>query len=236
MNRYTCIFPRNDPEKSHKTPSKQGNSLKNPWSAPGTAPIFSSCGSNGGNPLGCEKDGKGNFGDCCGNKECDSFALGIAAESYDWPDPPTTVWNLGSIQEVAFYVGANHAGGYAYRLCKSSDKADLSESCFQNGHLHFSGDYQWVIYEKDTHSKKRTKIKALRTSEGTFPGNSMWTLNPFLPPQEENGNNDYGHGHVYDLIQVPSDLALGSYVLSIRWDCKCSPQVWNFCANIEIVD
>ena len=33
-------------------------------------------------------------------------------------DAPVTFWELGSVQEVAWAVGANHEGGYSYRLCR----------------------------------------------------------------------------------------------------------------------
>ena len=38
-----------------------------------------------------------------------------------------------------------------------------------------------------------------------------------------------------DLVQVPTSLEPGQYVLSFRWDCQQSSQVWSSCANIEIV-
>ena len=74
----------------------------------------------GGNPLGCDLDGEGKFGDCCSGN-CDGFALGGLAEDYDWPNAPTTQWKAGTQREVAWYVGANHAGGYNYRLCKTPE-------------------------------------------------------------------------------------------------------------------
>merc|ERR1712218_36687 len=36
-----------------------------------------------------------------------------------------------------------------------------------------------------------------------------------------------------DTLQIP-DMAPGDYVLSWRWDCEQTPQVWNTCANLEI--
>ena len=35
--------------------------------------------------------------------------------------------------QVKWYVSANHAGGYSYRLCKMPDRGirDLTEECFQ---------------------------------------------------------------------------------------------------------
>ena len=37
-----------------------------PWAAPGRAPVYP-CGNLGGAPNGCDEDGVGSFGDCCGN-------------------------------------------------------------------------------------------------------------------------------------------------------------------------
>ena len=37
------------------------------------------------------------------------------------------------------------------------------------------------------------------------------------------------------MVEVPENLEPGEYVLSFRWDCQQSPQVWNSCANIQIV-
>jgi len=41
---------------------------------------------------------------------------------------------------------------------------------------------------------------------------------------------------IIDEVEVPADLETGSYMLSFRWDCEQSPQVWNGCTDIEIVD
>ena len=38
-----------------------------------------------------------------------------------------------------------------------------------------------------------------------------------------------------DLVAVPEDLEAGKYVLSFRWDCQNSPQIWSSCANINIL-
>jgi hypothetical protein len=38
-----------------------------------------------------------------------------------------------------------------------------------------------------------------------------------------------------DDLRVPADLAPGEYVLGIRWDCEKSAQIWQNCADIEIV-
>ena len=44
--------------------------------------------------------------------------------------------------QVFWSSGANHRGGYAYRLCKVTDGKywEVTEECFQEGHLNFHGD------------------------------------------------------------------------------------------------
>jgi len=203
-----------------------------PWHAPGTAPIYGSCGTLGGEPLGCNLDLQGNFGDCC-SEHCDAFALGRNAEEYEWPEAAVTEWRAGSLQEVVWYVGANHAGGYAYRLCPAGE--ELTEECFSRRYLEFEGEVQWVNYGADRKTGHRTELVARETTEGTSPPGSAWRANPIVPWEEENSDHDHGHGHIIDYVKVPEDLELGEYVLSLRWDSKCSPQVWTSCANIVVV-
>ena len=189
---------------------------KHPWWAPGTAPVHGPCGTLGAMPNGCNNDGEGTFGDCCNN--CGIFALGDNAENYLWPDMPISEWFSGEEEEVAWYVSANHAGGYSYRLCKMPEGgiSDLTEECFQQNQLDFVGEEQWVQYAKDKKTGQRTELKAKQTTEGTFPAGSMWRANPMLPPKEEGGDKGYGHGHIIDFVKVPADLEPGEYVVSFR--------------------
>lgn len=224
---------------------KPRNKMKNPWFAPGTAPIFSPCGNFGGNPNGCrggpptEK-----YGDCCDHPylvshgtHCGGMAFGYNAETQPPEDAPVTLWELGSVQEVAWSVGANHEGGYSYRLCRIPDdyipgeslEGILTEDCFRNTTLDFVGDNQWVMYPP-TKKQKRVEIPAMRTREGTSPPGSQWTRNPFNPKDTTNKNR----GTAIDQVQVPAYLEPGMYVLSFRWDCQGSSQVWNICANVAI--
>ena len=56
-------------------------------------------------------------------------------------EPSTTTWVRGEPAEVAWYSGAHHRGGYAYRLCKVNNGKiwEVTEECFQKGHLNFYG-------------------------------------------------------------------------------------------------
>lgn len=199
-----------------------------PWSAPGTAPIFSPCGCGGGNPMGCRAD-RGDFsekfGGCCGKTGCSGYAFGVPAENYIWPEAPVTDWQIGSSQEVAWFVAANHRGGYSYRLCPAPKQgmAALTEECFQQTPLQFEGQSQWVVLGDG----ERQEVEATRVVEGTHPPGSMWTKVPL--------ESSLARGHVIDHVQVPSDLAPGDYVLSFRWDCEDTFQIWNMCSNIRIV-
>jgi len=50
----------------------------------------------------------------------------------------------------------------------------------------------------------------------------------------------YGYGDVpsilvKDKVKIPRALAKGEYVLSWRWDCEQTPQIWNSCADLTVV-
>lgn len=41
---------------------------------------------------------------------------------------------------------------------------------------------------------------------------------------------------IVDKVVVPSDIEAGDYLLSWRWDAEQSPQIWQNCADVKIVD
>ena len=68
-------------------------------------------------------------------------------------DPRITTWTRGQPAEVFWASGANHMGGYAYRLCKVNNGKfwKVTEKCFNKGHLNFYGgvikdDFYDVVY------------------------------------------------------------------------------------------
>ena len=73
------------------------------------------------------------------------------------------------------------------------------------------------------------------TKTGTTPAGSEWAkVN--LPKNLDTGEAAAGDMWAFkDLVEVPEDLEPGDYVLSFRWDCLSSPQIWNACANIKLV-
>lgn len=184
--------------------------LTKPWRAPGSAPILSPCGVSGGQK---------------GHQDGTTLA-----------PKERTVWQRGSTVEVAQSVTANHGGGYAYRLCPASNAP--TEACFQSHHLAFADDETTVRFVDG----KTRSIPATRTSTGTTPAGSQWTRNPipkdttFFPAPFPGGQGIHWSFSLVDRVVIPSDLPTGNYVVSWRWDCELTPQVWANCGDVTIVD
>jgi len=219
---------------------------KKPWRAPGTAPILSPCGVLGGG-LPCDVEGAWH----CSSK---TDGQGRPRETDGIHLPPTnrTVWKQGSTQQVAWSIQANHGGGYSWRLCPSSN--ELTEECFQKGHLRFAGTTS-IVHWFDGHE---SVIPLVTTTNGTFPSGSQWARNPipgddgnatfapFPAPcpgcdtcakgacQPPNRTLELHNFSIIDSVVIPVDQAPGDYVLSWRWDCEVNPQVWTNCADVTI--
>jgi len=232
---------------------------RNPWRAPGTAPVWSPCGIDGGNPWGCPK----------GNPKPNGCLLGGYGYGPDGRSLPgntrPTEWTAGEGVEVQWSITANHGGGYQYRLCPlpATGRQDLTEECFQQRPLAFAGDQSWVEFD----NKTRVAFRAMRTNEGTSPAGSTWTRNPIPGCVSKSkiigpfANGDFVdcdhpqfepvvaglHGFsancllkpcleshtIVDLIQVP-DVPPGDYVVGFRYDAEQTSQVWQSCADVRI--
>jgi len=252
---------------------------KNPWRAPGTAPVVGSgCGMAGGGPVAYANGGTPPVG----------VAQGIDGLTLSSKTP--TVWPRGSIQEVGMAVSANHAGGYSWRLCKNDgNSAGVNETCFQQNTLQFAGAMQFIVYTNG----KWSEIPLVKSTQGTHPPGSEWARFPvpsclvcdpsaacgvqLLPmsgldydspwnrqvncnaacagstvskssgscpgatqfPEPMPGMSGFGKSiwrwSVVDRVRVPGELEPGNYLLSLRWDAEQSDQVFQNCADIEIV-
>ena len=95
-------------------------------------------------------------------------------------------------------------------------RPDLTEECFQQNHLDFLDDKQWVV--DDAEPDVRKEVDAIRARENAFPPHSQWSKNPV---------NWHEHipVHIFDYVEVPIYLEMGKYVLSFRWDCTNTSQV-----------
>ena len=70
------------------------------------------------------------------------------------------------------------------------------------------------------------------TSPPAYPSSSLasWTT---LRYDEKFRATERTRPFIY-YFQVP-DIEPGEYVLSFRWDCEQTPQIWNGCSDITIV-
>lgn len=144
------------------------------------------------------------------------------------------------------------------------DGLNLTEECFQKTPLKFDGDTQWIQWGADDTNRSafqgmktsegtfpagsewmRNPIPACKgTGGGSVAGGGANRVPQFPPPSAcptcfGFGNDEVGGGtfmwSVVDKLQVPGDIAPGNYVLSFRWDCEQTTQVWNSCSNVKIV-
>lgn len=263
-------------------------SRKNPWRAPGTAPVFGSgCGVAGGAPT---EDADAAAYAPPGFAQGTDMAKDEFASVYTEP----VVWRKGSNVEVAWGITANHGGGYSYRLCPKS--GNVTEDCFQQHVLRFAADKHWLQYGNLTQADgsilelPRFELPMVLVSEGTHPQGSEWAripipsclicdqstcsglagrelfvcaqmcsgddlnqcppgmtqfaeplpgLSGFTPSTNMNIKKELGWAgfpfSIVDQVQVPNDLPEGEYLLSWRWDCEQSAQVWQTCADVKLV-
>ena len=76
------------------------------------------------------------------------------------------------------------------------------------------------------------KQTAVWTTIGTTPEGSEWTTFNVPDPSDFVPASGYGFK---DVVQVLESLEPGEDVLSFRWDCQKTAQVWQTCANIHVV-
>ena len=108
----------------------------------------------------------------------------------------------------------------------ASGISGVTEECFQNGHLNFDGPYTWIT--NSARGPPLVQETAVRARD--VKGNLWNKIN--LPDLSGDEKVEWIWK---DRVLVPQSLATGRYVLSLRWDCQNTPQVWNSCANIEII-
>lgn len=154
---------------------------RNPWRAPGTAPVYNPCGVNGGGYV------NGPHG--TGGRAFFGFQQGWKGTEVS-PLLRQTTWIAGSTVEVAFGLTANHGGGYQYRICRLNKQSwnitdQATEECFQKTPLDFVGDKQWLQWGNGLDKTNRTEINAVRVNwwhgVDVLPKGSTWTRNP-VPP------------------------------------------------------
>lgn len=235
------------------TPSncRRGNT---PWCAPGSSDILSPCGIYGGG-LPCDtrenRDKLNNGRRITGASGCNPI------DGRDIKKSPNQVkWRAGGVAKVGWGTQANHGGGVSYRLCPANATQD--EACFQSNVLKFASNVsviRWVTCpasHRCIRSGQEMVVPLRKVTTNTHPAGSEWATNPIgwpcpdcttcAAPRVRRGtyierNNCYKLSNhnlsMVDLVQVPNTP--GKFTLSMRWDCSVNPQIWNNCADIEIV-
>ena len=149
------------------------------------------------------------------------------------------------------------------RLCPlaefdAAEGSKAKEACFQKHRLDFTG--KQFLKWNDDHTEE---IDGTYVTTGTWPKGLMWAVNPlpetptelFKPPCKSGAKPPiralmavglYGTNpgpcagnwpttvNIMDHLRVPTNIAPGEYVLSFRWDCELTAQVWNGCSDIII--
>merc|ERR1712001_706403 len=179
--------------------------VRNPWAAPGQAPVLGGgCGVFGGNPLGCPagKDTRPVGSQCGQDKPIGrgmrgTSSFGTDARLFDFPQMITTEWQVGSTQE-----------------------------CFTKNVLEFATTFTMIKAMKRGKGEWE-KFEQTDLSEGTYPEGSVWR-----PVGKKVKSNLTLRK---DSVVVPSTLAPGDYVLGFRWDGSGGNQVWVSCASMRLV-
>merc|ERR550514_2296291 len=74
----------------------------------------------------------------------------------------------------------------------------------------------------------------------TWYGSDSATAMPtsYFPPDDNRHegwcSGDWTLGMISDEVQIPKDIQPGRYVISWRWDCEETAQVWQNCGDVLI--
>jgi len=140
----------------------------NPWRAPGWAPVVDACGQAGGE-YGYQHIG----GDSVFHN---TTIAGMGDMGSKLPKGPAmATWKAGGKVNVSWGPRYNHGGGYSYRLCPADE--ELTEECFQRGHLDFDVTAQTLVWNNGSLNFPM-KTNGIFVKEGTYPKGSMWARNP----------------------------------------------------------
>jgi hypothetical protein len=139
-----------------------------PWRAPGTAGVPDPCGVAGGDQHGVHQAAGGEYFETEHAKAGDKGSAVLA------PYFGGATWRAGQVVNASWFIQANHAGGYLYRLCRAGAPGGLTEACFAATPLPFA-DARTVIR---TANGAEAVVNATLLSEGTTPLGSTWKMNP----------------------------------------------------------
>jgi len=231
--------------------------LKHPWLAPGSAHIDSPCGVGGGNINGCNGECTQQGGYPKGPKAEEFFSTRSDYKTTTWlrGSVEEVAWGISANHGGGY--------SYRLCKVPEQGIVGVTEDCFQKTPLKFAGDKQWVQYGEDEKNRfefeaVRTDLgttpKGSQWTKNPIPAcnglsGGYFATEPFCPqgtqyPSPRKDLSGFGTNvfrnltgfqfSIVDKVFVPTALGSGDYVLSFRWDCEQTPQVWNTCASIRL--
>jgi hypothetical protein len=140
---------------------------------------------------------------------CDENICGPSVE----PDyTQQSGWLIWGNTTIPFYGGEkwlkhSHCG----TICAGENPAIFENTTWSNSRPH------GLLCEGRTQFPEPLPFVSGLVRNGTYPEKSVTSFS------------------VVDLMQVPADIEPGHYLLSWRWDCEQTPQVWQNCADVVII-
>ena len=229
----------------------------NPWRAPGSAPVYDACGRASGGPH--VTGGHGEFTNTTFAKIGDlGSQLPVLPTGVVWKvgDVVETLWSLranhgggyqyrlaplsSDLSETTFQKTPMPFAGNSKLMLGNGTMMTLDSIFVSEGTLPAGSTWQmnpvpgWGI------------VPTSGPDRGNWECCERWFDPPcydtYLPTNNSDRLLPFGlcSGEwltsvtTYDYLKVP-DVPPGEYVLSFRWDCEASAQVWQSCADITIV-
>lgn len=228
-----------------------------PWRAPGRAPVLDSCGMSGGSPF--RNNNAGGIpppGTSPGDK---GSALPAIYEKTTWRAGDVVEVRFGisanhgggyayrlcpadsALDEACFnqvhldFVGNKQRLRFANATEIEIDAKTVSEGTFPEGS-------EWRMNPVPACSGVRAGYAELGCDGGAQfeppPGcNELcWGYqsgNSIQPGVEDGSIREIPS--VVDMVQIPRELPKGDWVISFRWDCEHTYQVWSSCGDVTIV-
>lgn len=237
---------------------------RNPWRSPGSASIFSPCGVAGGNPNGCPigalasdcAGGGYSYGPRAehlqlNNSMITNWSVGgveevawgfVANHGGGYSYRLCKVDNLdavGSISEDCFQeIPLDFVGDTQWIQYGEDNRNRTAIPAVRTSQGTYPPGSEWT----------RVPIPAcldpFNNGGGFFFSNTSCPYGTHFP-QPGAGLHGYGSRYqaagkpdfqwsIVDLVKIPKDLVPGFYILSFRWDCEQTPQVWSTCANLRL--
>jgi len=239
--------------------------VRNPWRSPGSAKIFSPCGVGGGNPHGCPvgantsvcPGGGYSYGIKAevlklNNSVTSTWSVGGEMEvawgllanhggGYSYRlCRVDSLESLSSVTEKCFQeMPLNFVGDTQWIQYGEDVSSRIAIKANRTKDGTYPAGSHWTKVPVPACLDHKTNGGGFFSPNSSCPEGTQF-LEPF-PGLHGYGTRYHAPGRtdfkwsIVDKVKVPENIQAGFYVLSFRWDCEQTPQVWNTCANLKIV-